>query len=187
MTPKVNASSKDAKTSFTLCALICTDPEIQSILPQVIFVSDSHVNWEEMQLLWPILPDNVYLRRQKKGWNNRKQHIVIIRMLGKILEPYLDRFQVVLVFDALKIHLHPDVLEELFMWMFWYQVVPKDLTFLLQPLDTHAFRKMKRFLRDKFNDNLGQADGKKNIVKWWNTLWKLYKWCLRARIGYKPF
>ena len=165
MTPKIKATRQEALMTFTLVALICTDPEIQCILPQFIFVSEKHINWDEMQLLWDSLPNNVYLKRMKKGWTNRKQHLLIIRILGKILEPYLETFQAVLVFDALKIHLHPEVLEELFMWMFWYHVVPKDLTFLLQPLDTHAFRKLKRFLRERFNDNLTEGENVKYFVK----------------------
>ena len=165
MTPKIKATGQEARMTFTLVALICTDPAIQRILPQVIFVSEKHITWDEMEDLWASLPNNVYLKRMKKGWTNQKQHILIIRLLGKILEPYLETFLVVLVFDALKIHLHPDVLEELFMWMFWYQVVPKDLTFLLQPLDTHAFRKLKRFLRERFNDNLGDGENIKYLVK----------------------
>ena len=64
---------------------------------------------------------------------------MIIKILGRVLEPYLEQYQAILVCDALKAHLAADVLEELFKWLMWYLVVPKDLTYLLQPLDAHVF------------------------------------------------
>ena len=154
--PKIHASSSEQKMSFTLVAIICTDQEIQRLLPQVIFIGKKHISLRWLRFIWGLLPNNVFVRRNPgKGWTTKEMHVTIVKMIGKVLEPFLTHYQPVLVFDALKIHLHPDVLEELFIWMLWYQVIPKELTGLLQPLDTHALRTFKNYLRRGFNNNFG--------------------------------
>lgn len=47
--------------------------------------------------------------------------------------------QPILSFDAAPLHLQPDVLELLGELDIWWQMVPKKLTWLLQPLDTHSW------------------------------------------------
>ena len=59
------------------------------------------------------LPDNVYVKRMPKGWNNAAEHAIIIRLLGLILAPVVDTLQPVLMLDAVRLHLADDVLTEM--------------------------------------------------------------------------
>ena len=111
-----------------------------------------------MEEFWVDLPSNVFVERKSSAWTDQEHHRVIIKIIGRVLEPYLEQYQAILIFDALKAHLVADVLEELFIWLMWYLVVPKDLTYLLQPLDAHVFSFFKKALRRKFNHSLSDAD-----------------------------
>ena len=152
---KVKASHQETRMCFTLVAVICSDPYIQTLLPQVIFISEKHANWTLMEEIWQNLPPNVFVKRKSSGWTDAEQHRTIIEMIGKVLEPFTEIYQPVLIFDAVKVHLTKAALEELFIWLMWYLVVPKDLTYLCQPLDAHVFGLFKKALRAKFNRSLG--------------------------------
>ena len=162
---KVKASYAETRTCFTLVAIICSDPHIQSLLPQVIFISEKHASWAVMEEIWANLPPNVFVKRKKKGWTDAEQHRTIIQLIGTVLEPFLNIYQAVLIFDAVKAHLSKTALEELFLREMWYLVVPKDLTYLCQPLDAHVFGLFKKTLRTKFNRSLGAPVPSTKLLK----------------------
>ena len=95
----------------------------------------------------------MYVKKLPKGWNNHKEHGINIRLLGLILAPVRERYQPVLMFDAVGLHLADEVMQELAAASIWFSVIPARLTFLLQPLDTHGFAKYKRYLKRLFQDN----------------------------------
>ena len=66
--PEIKAKTAEARVTFSLVAVICSDMAIQRVLPQVIFVSEKHITWAQTEMLWGKLPPNVYLKR-KKGKN----------------------------------------------------------------------------------------------------------------------
>ncbi len=103
------------------------------------------------------LPNNVYVKRMPKGWNNTREHCIIIRILRMILAPFLHIFQPIILFDAVPLHLADEVMTELATAGIWYLVIPSRLTWLLQPLDTHAFAKCKRYLKTNFQDHQAAA------------------------------
>ena len=109
----------------------------------------SHAAWATIQ---SELPDNIYVKRMPSGWNNTHEHCVIIRLLSLVLQPLRGRYQLVLIFDAVPLHLADAVMAELKAEGFWYLVIPARLTWLLQPLDTHTFAKFKRHLRIHHQD-----------------------------------
>ena len=111
-----------------------------------------------MNRLWEMLPNNVFLKRKGKGWTDNISHVEIISIIGKVLEPFQNKYQPVLIVDACKVHLSDEALEELFDDLMWYMVVPKELTYLLQMLDSHAFGTFKLMCRSIFNDTLGRHD-----------------------------
>ena len=131
---------------------------IQPKLPQVIFVGEKLLTQAAWAAIQPELPDNVYVKRMMKGWNNAQEHAVIIRLLGLILAPLLDTCQPVLMFDAVGLHLADEVMLELTVASMWYLVIPARLTWLLQPLDTHGFAKYKRYLRNRFQEIVAGAE-----------------------------
>ena len=161
--PKQLANRSACRCFFTHVAIICNDPEVQALLPQVLFFASRHLSWQNWTELQAALPKNIFLRRQVSGWNNKEQHSVILKMLKRILEPVLPTMQPILSFDAAPLHLHPEVIELLGELDIWWLLVPKKLTWLLQPLDTHAFSKYKRYMRNRWLDTIVAQEGRRNI------------------------
>ena len=61
---KYKANMEETRMCFTLVGVICSDPNIQPLLPQVIFLSGKHATWAFMEEVWPNLPQNVYVQRK---------------------------------------------------------------------------------------------------------------------------
>ena len=156
--PRQRATRAERRAYFTHVGLICNDVAIQPKLPQVIFVGEKLLTQAAWAAIQPELPDNVYVKRMVKGWNNAEQHAVIVRLLGLILAPLLDTCQPVLMFDAVGLHLADEIMLELTVASMWYLVIPARLTWLLQPLDTHGFAKYKRYLRNRFQETVAGAE-----------------------------
>ena len=76
-----------------------------------------------------------------------------------MFQPLRERYQPLLIFDAVPLHLADEVMGELATAGIWYLVTPARLTWLLQPLDTHAFAKYKRYLKTRFQDNDEKGPG----------------------------
>ena len=149
--PRQRATKGEMRMYFTHVAMICNDPALQPILPQVIFVGAAALTKTQFHLLGAELPDNVYLKRMPKGWNNADEHKVIIELLAMVLAGHED-LQVILAFDAAPIHLAPKVLEQLRASGFLFLLVPAKLTWLLQPLDRCVFFRFKLYLKQRFTE-----------------------------------
>ena len=153
--PRQRVARGLTRANFTHVGIICNDPAIQPRLPQVLFVSEKLLTATTFAAIQAQLPDNVYVKRLPKGWNNRHEHAIIIRLLGMILAPICcDRSQPLLMFDAAMIHLADEVMNELAAANIWFCLIPARLTWLLQPLDTHGFAKYKRHLKRSYQDTL---------------------------------
>ena len=148
---------------FTHVALICNDTAVQPLLPQVLFIAANHLPWKTWIEIQHILPKNVFVRRQKSGWSNAEQHMVILRVLKLALEPVLVRMQPILSFDCAPIHLHGTTIALLGELDIWWFLIPKKLTWLFQPLDTHAFMKYKRYFRMQWMDTLAAGVGRRRV------------------------
>ena len=98
--PKQKASRSAVRCFFTHVAIICDDPALQPLLPQVLFFSSRHLSWQVWSELQASLPPNVFLRRQVSGWSNTEQHKVILKIPSLVLEPYLATRQPIISFDA---------------------------------------------------------------------------------------
>ena len=104
------------------------------------------------------LPDDVYVKRMPKGWNNAAGHAITTRLFCLILPPVLDTLQPVRMFDAVRLHLADEVMTDIAPASMWYSAIPARLTWMLQPLDTHGFAEYKRYLRNEFQDTVAGAD-----------------------------
>ena len=92
-----------------------------------------------------------------------EQHQVIMRVLKLALGPVLAERQPILSFDCAPIHLAPEVIALLGELDIWWYLIPKKLTWLLQPCDTHAFAKYKRYIRRLWMDKLAASAGRRNV------------------------
>ena len=185
--PRQLQSRSNVRMFFTHVAIICNKPEIQPLLPQVIFVGAKSITQAEWIDVTENLPRNVYVKRMPKGWNNTQQHRVIIRILGLILRPFMATMQPILSFDAAPIHLAPDVLSEMTLAGIWYLVIPARLTWMLQPLDTHAFFLFKNWLRRHFTDAAGNGDTRSFMRRMLDLVIGAIRYILQGRNWRKAF
>ena len=102
------ATRADLRLYFTLVAMICTDPELQPLLPQVILVGDKVLRKQDEAAVKASLPDNVYLLRRRSGWNNAQTQAEIVTLARHALGAHLERYQVIWLSDACKSHLSPE-------------------------------------------------------------------------------
>ena len=107
--PRQRLGRAQQRMFFTHVGIICNKPEIQPLLPQVIFVGAHTISLTEWRDVTANLPGNVYVKRMPKGWNNTTQHRIIIRILGMILRQFTATMQPILSFDAAPLHLAPEV------------------------------------------------------------------------------
>ena len=63
------------------------------------------------------------------------------------------------------LHIADEVFDELRLQSIWFLVIPARVTWLLQPLDTHAFATHKRFLKVNFQDAMLAGEGAPLILR----------------------
>ena len=89
----------------------------------------------------------------------------IITILGFVPQPFLEQYQLAPFMDAAPFHLAEAVLDAIAAARTWFVCIPARLTWLLQPLDTHAFLRVKRGLRREALDDESAADGEEPLAK----------------------
>ena len=91
--PKQTANRSALRCFFTHVGIICDNPAVQVLLPQVMFFASQHLSWKNWTELQAVLPNNVFVRRQVSGWSNTEQHKIILEILKLSLEPFLATMQ----------------------------------------------------------------------------------------------
>lgn len=137
---------------LTHVGVVCDRPDIQPLLPQILILNQRTATDAQMAALRAACPANVRLIRQKSAFTNTEVCVWLLRLLGIALRPYLATLQPILLQDALRAHWHASVLNACRAFRIWPLCVPAALTWLLQPLDTHVFRKYKAFLRTVYQE-----------------------------------
>jgi hypothetical protein len=101
----------------------------------------------ELPALRAACPSNVFLIRQKSAWNNDELCAEVIGLLKKAVVTHAGGVRIVLLLDCCRVHMTPRVMRACRRHGIWPIFVPARLTWLLQPLDTHAFALFKHALR----------------------------------------
>ena len=138
------------RASLTHVAFVCDNPRVQSALPQVIIGNERTLPAKQMATLRSRCPPNVRLLRAKSAWVNGQICGQLVRWLAAALSPFWADFQPMLMFDACKSHTCPAVWRACSVTRIWPLLVPAQLTWLLQPLDTHAFSLYKLHLQKAY-------------------------------------
>ena len=80
--------------------MICDDPGVQRVLPQVIIANEATVTQAQYAPLRSTCPPNVRLLRRKSAWVDIPLFAQIITWLAAALAPFLEEFQLFVFFDA---------------------------------------------------------------------------------------
>ena len=148
--PEQHASRKVLRGTITHVGIICDDPRIQPLLPQVLLTNEHLVTHADVMAVQPLLPPNVSTMRGTSSWMNTTVMCTILRVLGVALFPRGATRQPARLLDCCSSHLHTKIHQVAFRQGIWLCYIPAKLTWLLQPLDVSAFRLYKFHLRRRF-------------------------------------
>ena len=133
---------------FSVVAIICDDVDVQRVLPQFLIGSCSTLKQGDVKELRSVVSPNLRIVRQKSAWNDQRLMVEILRDVRACLAPFMGAFQPVFTWDAARQHTTPLVFSTARRCGMWPLTIPSKLTWLLQPLDTHAFAGFKRKLSE---------------------------------------
>ena len=180
--PFQRVSRSKRRSCLTHVGLICDRPGLQPLLPQFVIGNMATLLERDMDSLRSRCPRNVVLIRQKSAWNNDRLCAIIVRRLALALRPYLADLQVVLFLDAVRLHTAPFVLRACNDVRIWPVLVPARTTWLLQPLDTHAFQAFKAHLKERYQDSRAELGvGDLNIAQFLDCLYSAMRYVLQGR------
>ena len=146
--PTRNVSLSDRRAGFTHVALVCDDPAVQAVLPQLLLVPARQMTlavWREADQR---SPRNVYVLRTKNGWNSTRMLARHVRLLAKILESAAPGRAVLFTLDVARLHFALPVIRACRQHGLMFHLVPAKMTWLLQPCDTRVFAAYKRCFQE---------------------------------------
>ena len=138
------ASLAACRSTVTHVAAICNKKTFQEILPQVVLVGENQVTEARLATLRSAAPERCHIWRYKTGWMTAAIMVEYVRLLGRSLKDFQSSHRFILYFDALRAHIHPNVLRAASRAGLWVCVIPGKLTWAPQPCDTHLFASYKR-------------------------------------------
>ena len=138
-----DVSRQKLRGCFTHIAMICDDASLQPRLPQ-IFLGNEHIFAKRVvDATQPGLAKNILLWRRKSAWVNKRTMVEVVQALAAALGPELAARRVMFLLDSCSVHMGTGFLRACTARGILVHYVPAKLTWLLQPLDTHAFSKFK--------------------------------------------
>jgi hypothetical protein len=162
-----NVSLGDVRGNVTHIGVVTHESDVQPRLPQIILGNEHKFTLSALRAVRGQLPPNVHLWRQKSSWNSHATMRRVLTEIAKALGPLLAERYVVLVLDVASVHIHPTILALATRLHIRLLFIPASLTRLLQPLDTHVFRKYKLFLRQEWKVlRAGSPGGEVGTVEW---------------------
>ena len=139
---------------FTLIAMICDEASLQPLLPQILLGNEHIFQQRVLAEIQPSLASNIHLWRRPSAWATRLTMVEVVQVLARALGPVLHRRRVMLLLDACYIHMGTEFLRACARRGILVHYVPAKLTWLLQPLDTHAFARFKVFMGREYRHDI---------------------------------
>ena len=132
------ASLAKRRQMLSLIAFVCDDSGLQDMMPRVIVCNERTISKTVAASVRKTLPKRLQLIRKQSAWNDSATLAGIVRDLGHRLQKFQPRVPVLLM-DACRIHMHPQVLRACADVGIMVVLVPPQSTSLLQPLDVDAY------------------------------------------------
>ncbi|MCP4244382.1 MAG: hypothetical protein GY772_27875, partial [bacterium] len=98
------------------------------------------------------VPPTVFLIRERSSWVTATLFIRALKWLRESIGLPKEAHQVVLLLDCCMIHCTEAVLRAARRLDIWLVFVPKKLTWLLQPCDTHLFRRYRAHMQREVSE-----------------------------------
>lgn len=151
----------------TLVAFITHIPEVQAHLPQVVLGNPAKFTRAVLASVAGHVHHTVHLWRQQSAWNSHETMRAIITLLMQCLGPWLGCKRPVLVLDVARSHISEALCQLSKRLGLRLLYVPAKMTWLLQPLDTHGFLRLKRTIRRLWHaQQLASEHGEVSTKDW---------------------
>ena len=137
------AQKNPNRGNISYVAIICDDTSIQPRLPQVLVGNEHVLRVQDLEAVKASLPANVFLIRRKSCWVDHVLFAQILKWLRAAVSAIDPHIQILLLCDTSPVHLHGLVFQTAKEHRIRLCFVPASCTWLLQPCDTHLFRKFK--------------------------------------------
>ena len=155
----------------TLLGFITPEPEIQKRLPQIILGNPAKFTRSVLAAMAGSVPGPIRLWRQASAWNSHETMRAVITLLMQLLGPFLQTRRPVLIMDVARCHIHESLFGLCKRLGLRVVFVPAKMTWLLQPLDTHGFAKLKHCIRRRWHaQQLQSASGEVSTQEWLQVL-----------------
>ena len=134
-------------------------------MPQVLLLNTHTVTQAEYKRIVEASPPNVYVKLARSAWMNEEIMCILVRLLHEHLKDEWDSYHVVLMLDCFSGHIHYNVQLQCNRFHITLIIIPANLTWLLQPCDTHVFALYKKYMRKLWSEHVEKApDGVISIV-----------------------
>jgi hypothetical protein len=137
------------RSNFTFVGIISNIDAVQRALPQILLLNKKTVKATVVALLRASLPPNFHIIATDSHWMNEALMCHILCLIKISLGPLFNKYHCVFLADCCKLHITQKVFKCAARIQFAYVPIPAKTTWLLQPLDTHAFGNLKRLFRTK--------------------------------------
>jgi len=139
------ASLADRRARASLLALVCDDPEVQPLLPQVLLMNSRTLTLADIfSARVDVHGTPVEVWRAASAWANGAVLVTWLATVRRSLAPLAGTREYALLLDACPTHLSPAVQRAAARNGFYSCCVPAGMTSVLQPLDTHVFGRLKQ-------------------------------------------
>ena len=141
-----HAKKGDLRGSFTHVGMICDDPELQPLLPQHIFLHRNQISETDFEAAQGATAPNVILHRSDRTWITSELMKVVLKSLADAINAKKTGRRILLSLDTYRAHISQTVWRSAAAHGIFMFVVPAQLTWCLQPCDTHVFAMFKDYL-----------------------------------------
>jgi hypothetical protein len=135
------------RTTFTHVGVVCDDPEVQKLVPQVLIMNNRALTAAAYHRILSTLPPHIKLWRMKTAWMNISTACKVIRLIGEALKGLAATTHFILGLDACSIHINAKVWNQAAKYNILMFCIPAKVTWLLQPCDVYVFSQYKWKLR----------------------------------------
>jgi hypothetical protein len=154
---KVNKKTK--RGGFSHVATVTDDNRVQHFLPQLLILPTSICNKKDFDLIEEDLPFNVFVARNRSGFNTTDLFIWMISAIRRMVEHVVGQIPIVLIMDSAPCHLAPSALMEMRINNIVPFLIPAASTHVLQPLDVYVFATYKRYMKSRWTKAVAKTGG----------------------------
>ena len=154
------------RACMTHACFICNVARLQKKMPQLLLLNKHTVTQAEFTRAVQASPPNVYVKLARSAWMNEEIMCILVRLLHEHLKDEWDDYHVILMLDAFSGHIHYNVQLQCNRFHITLIILPANLTWLLQPCDTHVFAVYKKYMRKLWVEHVDKtSDGVISIVE----------------------